>query len=127
MSQRVAPNCDHVAVSISMDNFNDMENEIKSLVKDHKNICIDIKNEESIKKIHNLFFNNIFVEPENVIEYLYFGWYYHYVKEDYDQMKKYYLMAIDKGNCYAMNSLADYYKKIKDYDQMKKYYSMAID
>ena len=43
-------------------------------------------------------------------------------------MKKYYLMAIEKGNSVAMNNLAIYYKEIeKDYDNMKKYYLMAID
>jgi TPR repeat protein len=43
-------------------------------------------------------------------------------------MKKYYLMAIEKGNSLAMNNLGIYYKNIeKDYDQMKKYYLMAIE
>jgi TPR repeat protein len=43
-------------------------------------------------------------------------------------MKKYYLMAVQKGNIDAMNNLAYYYYDIeKNYDEMKKYYMMAID
>jgi hypothetical protein len=41
-------------------------------------------------------------------------------------MKKYYLMAIEKGNTNAMNNLGNHYKKFGDYDNMKKYYLMAI-
>ena len=43
-------------------------------------------------------------------------------------MKKYYLMAINKGNVYTMRHLGLYYDlKEKDYDLAKKYYLMAID
>jgi len=53
--------------------------------------------------------------------------YYHRIK-NYDEMKKYYLMAIDLGNINSMVGLARYYDNIeKNYDMMKKYYLMAID
>ena len=43
-------------------------------------------------------------------------------------MKKYYLMAINKGDSDAMYNLGLYYEYVeKDYEQMKKYYLMAID
>jgi len=43
-------------------------------------------------------------------------------------MKKYYTMAIEKGNIIAMNNLGLYYKDIEqNYDEMKKYYLMAIE
>jgi hypothetical protein len=35
-------------------------------------------------------------------------------------MKKYYLMAIEKGNDIAMNNLGSYYHIIGNYDEMKK-------
>lgn len=41
-------------------------------------------------------------------------------------MKKYYIMAIDKGNNKAMNNLGVYYYYENNYDLMKKYYLMAI-
>ena len=42
-------------------------------------------------------------------------------------MKKYYLMAIDKDNSNAMCNLGNYYKDINDYELMRKYYLMAIE
>jgi len=39
----------------------------------------------------------------------YLGDYYKKIN-DYEEMKKYYLMATYKGNCIAMNSLENYYK-----------------
>jgi len=63
---------------------------------------------------------------DNSIIDLYYGVYYD-IKKDYDQMKKYYLVAIEKGNCISMNNLGSYYKNAeKNYDKMKKYFRMAI-
>jgi len=50
---------------------------------------------------------------------------YYYNQKDYDNMKKYYLMAIEKGNDSSMYNLGTYYYEQKDYDNMKKYYLMA--
>ena len=41
-------------------------------------------------------------------------------------MKKYYLMAIDKGCTLSMNNLGEYYDRINNTTEMKKYYLMAI-
>lgn len=47
-------------------------------------------------------------------------------EENYDVMKKYYLMAIDLGNIHAMNNLGVYYHVIeKNYESAKYCYSMA--
>ncbi len=54
--------------------------------------------------------------------------YYHYIEKNYNMMKKYYLMAIELKNCFAMNGLGNYYENIeRNYELMKKYYLMAID
>ena len=58
---------------------------------------------------------------------IHMGTYYRHIKKDYDNMKKYYLMAIEKNNDIAMYGLGCYYNEIKDYDNMKKYYLMAIE
>jgi TPR repeat protein len=51
------------------------------------------------------------------------GNYYRYIKKDYDLMKKYYLISIEKENLSAMNCLGYYYNTVeKNYDLMKKYY-----
>ena len=42
------------------------------------------------------------------------------------EMKKYYLMAIAKGNVAAMNNMAVYYYEMKNYTEMEKYNLMAI-
>ena len=47
--------------------------------------------------------------------------------DDHKLIKKYYLMAIEKGNSDAMTSLGLYYEWIENnYDLMKKYFFMAI-
>jgi hypothetical protein len=52
---------------------------------------------------------------------------YDYQKQkDYNNMKKCYINAIEKGHSYAMYNLGKYYEEQKDYENMKKYYLMAI-
>ena len=41
------------------------------------------------------------------------GWYYQLIEKDYDLMKKYYFMAIDKDHSTALKNLEYYYKKNK--------------
>jgi len=52
---------------------------------------------------------------------------YYEEQKDYDNMKKCYINAIEKGHSYAMYKLGFYYEIQKDYDNMKKYYLMAIE
>ena len=52
--------------------------------------------------------------------------YYKEQKND-KEMLKYYLMAIEKGNCDAMNNLGYYYHNQKNIPEMLKYYHMAIE
>ena len=54
-----------------------------------------------------------------------FGNYYKKIK-DYNNMKKYYLKAIDFGDIYALYALGSYYYEIEDFENMKKYYMAAI-
>jgi TPR repeat protein len=81
------------------------------------------------KKIIDLFNHDIIEEIDDDKYWRYIGLYYgKKIEKDYDLMKKYYLMAIDKGNDDAMYNLGHYYQfKEKNYDLMKKYYLMAID
>ena len=78
------------------------------------NLCVEIKSLQAEKYTDKILLN--------------FGNHFQYVHYDYKLMKKYYLMAIDKGNLEAMNNLGIYYATIeKNYDLMKKYYLMAIE
>jgi len=55
------------------------------------------------------------------------GIYHHTVTKNYAEMEKYYLMAIELGNAYAMYNLGVYHKQVtKNYAEMEKYYLMAI-
>lgn len=48
--------------------------------------------------------------------------------ENYDEMKRYYLMAIERGHVNSMADLANYYDAVENnYDEMKRYYLMAIE
>ena len=80
------------------------------------------------KEILDIFNNhNITQYKENNNLLVWIGNYYYEIEKNYDKMKEYYLMAIEKGILDAMNSLGLYYENIeKNYDKMKKYYLMAI-
>ena len=55
------------------------------------------------------------------------GHYYESIEKNYDEAKKYYMMAIEKGNKCALYNLDYYYVIIeKNYDKAKKLYIMAI-
>ena len=72
--------------------------------------------------IHNKIYKG---EYNNDQWWFYLGTYYKEQK-DYDNMMKYYLLAISKDNSNAMNNLGVYYYEQKDYDNMMKYYLMAL-
>jgi TPR repeat protein len=56
------------------------------------------------------------------------GFYHRSITGNYEEMEKYYLMAIEHGNTKAMNNMGLYHKNItKNYEEMKKYYLMAIE
>src|SRR3989304_4709637 len=87
----------------------------------------DLNNNEMIKYVYDLLINNKLDETINDPIYLRYVGHYYRIKEKYENMKKYYLMAIEKGNSNTMNNLGSYYEEIKDYENMMKYYLMAIE
>ena len=104
------------------------EKKIKLFLNNYNLIDIPL-NESEIDQVYNLFFNNIIEKNISSNVAFYYGRYYEYCngKKNYDNMMKYYLISIERGNSYAMNSLAFYFKKQKKYYKMKKYYLMAIE
>ena len=88
----------------------------------HKSVVL-----QKIKQIHALFEKGILFEPVNGRECKYIAIYYNFIKKDYENTEKYYLMAIERGNISGAKRLASYYKHVKfDYKNAKKYYTMAI-
>ena len=110
---------------------NDMETFIQKYLELNNCKYIKIENHEIVNHIYNLYKYDVsgrdsFKMEDSIIDF-YYGLYYS-IKKKYDQMEKYYLMAIEKGNNVAMNNLGFYYQyEKKDYDQMEKYYLMAIE
>jgi TPR repeat protein len=52
--------------------------------------------------------------------------YYRDVEQNYDEMKKNYLIAIENGDIESMMDLATYYYENKKYDEAIKYYNMGV-
>lgn len=124
-------------------------------IKDYFFLCTDeyfeITDNDSIVKIYNLINNGLINngvppppidENDDSVMMLYYGLYFYCVfkyNEDVDEdesinnMKKYYLMAIDKGNTDAMTMLANFFVEDQKWndkdlrDDIYKYYEMAID
>src|SRR5437867_3039839 len=104
-----------------------MDEIIKNILSKYNCNYIEINNQNSLGRIHNLLLNKLLFEPSNDIEMLYLGIYYHTIEQNYDLMVKYYLMAIDKDNYIAMDNLASYYEIIENYNLAEKYYLMSIN
>jgi len=86
----------------------------------NENIVINIFNSENIN-INDYDLTDAFILCA-------IGNYYKYIKQNYDEMKKMFLMAIELKHVDAMNSLGVYYQTIEiNYDEMKKLFLMAIE
>lgn len=106
--------------------MNKLDN-IKKWNYDNKFDNIDIP-AESIDIIHDLLVDGNFNEPDpkNIVQLLYFGQYYRSL-ENYENMAKYYSMAIENGYYKMACWLGWHYEEITNYDKMQKYYSIAAE
>lgn len=87
------------------------------------NIRVLNLNDDDIIKVYNLIKYDI-LDPDNELSHvqmLCYGSFYR-INEDYDKMKKYYLMGIDAGNVHSMTSLGVYYNYIGDYYSAEKFF-----
>ena len=95
------------------------------------NIFIIPETELDIQNVNNLFNNNIEMYKEGLE--LWYGLYHTDVTKNYELMKKYYLIGINKqihskSDYYCINNLGNYYQYVEiNYDLMKKYYLMNIE
>ena len=87
----------------------------------------DIKDSSEILEIYNSENPEININLDNVNILNWISLYYKNIK-NYEKMKKYYLIAIEKENSDAMTNLGIYYYFIeKNHKEAIKYYSMAIE
>ena len=78
--------------------------------------------------IYNLLKTGEIIETDDPVVLNYYGFYFLFKEKNYDEVKRYYLMAIEKGSVYAIYNLGNYYRNIeKNYEEMKRYYLMAIE
>jgi TPR repeat protein len=78
-----------------------------------------------IDDLYNIYVNGRYNITHSDVLMNAIGNYYHSVS-DYNQMKTFYMMAIERGNTDAMVNLGRYYQDINDYEEMKRFYDMAI-
>jgi hypothetical protein len=96
--------------------------------------------EDFTRRNYNLFINNLIFEPRNEStgnkcdDFFYLGVYYgigtenHGPPKNYDLMKRFYMISVDKGNVIAMNNLGYHYLYIeKNHYLAEKYWLMAIN
>ena len=106
----------------------DIEKELKEILKSHLYEYDEPKNRDMIKKIYDLYKNKIIDEACEDDDYLtYLGYYYDSVESNNELVEKYYKQAVEKGNPHAMFNLASYYEAKLIYDEMLKYYLMGIE
>ena len=85
--------------------------------KNYRDIILDIFDNDNL---------NYDLNDKNILNII--ALYYDCKMENYDEMKKYYLMSIELKNDRSMVNLGLYYQYIeKNYDEMKKYYLMAVE
>lgn len=106
-----------------------MEKELSDYLCKKQVVYIKIENPEHFKIVYDLMINGIVIDnpPDDDIVYTYFGLYNRFNK-NYDLMKKYYELAINKGNWIAMGNMAYYYSAIENnYEETERYYLLAIE
>lgn len=85
-----------------------------------------IKNDNSAKKIYELFVLHKIFRPKTAIEMLYVGHYYRFVKTNYVFIEKYYMMAYRLGNKDASLHLGCYYcNDVHNPKLTRKYFSLS--
>lgn len=87
-------------------------------------------NDTEVNIVYDIYINNIInIQDIEISSDIMVHLARHYcIIHNYDLMKKYYLMAIEKGNQCAMNNLSVYYFLVeKNNDLAKKYLLMAIE
>ena len=114
--------------SLEEKTIEEMEKELKECLENYF-YEYDTPNEKSIiKKIYDLFINHKIDKDCDDADYLnYLGFFYYSIKEKPKIAIKYYKMAIEKKQIFAMHNLGQLYEEEHDYKSMKKYYLMAIE
>ncbi len=110
--------------------FNPLENYVIKYVDQNAGFYIDIKNQKSLKIIHDLLRNNhkekkkSLIVNDPVICY-YYAFYFEKWKK-IRKMKKYYKIAIQKGHSPSLIRIISHFLHQKNFDKAEKYARLAL-
>lgn len=105
---------------------NDLKQALIAFLQKRKFSYVELLNAESVRKIYQLFFQDIIPDNLSALEMTYCGKYF-MMKNDTENMFKYMNSAIELGEISAMNCKGFYCFKQGDEEKMLQYYQMAAD
>jgi TPR repeat protein len=88
--------------------------------QDIKKYFISINCDDIVKKLEKS------KNDKSIHHVVFLGTYYHYILENFEEAKKYYEIAIQKENTFAMCNMGHCEEKMGNYNNAKKYYKMAV-
>lgn len=100
---------------------------IKKIIEGNKSEFLPINSEEALNNIYHLFRTGEELKITEPIEYLYYGWYFSFIKQDVLKMKYYYKAGVNKNYMHCMGNLSLYYKSKKKYNKYLKYAKMGAE
>ncbi len=91
-----------------------MDLQIKIKLHNNHLAYYEIEDDMSLRNVYNLVINNIWFQPKNRVEYLYYGVYYDLIKKDRETSLRAYIISIKYYNDYrAMLNLCWHIKREK--------------
>ncbi|AYV77097.1 MAG: hypothetical protein Barrevirus12_6 [Barrevirus sp.] len=101
--------------------------QIITFVEQYKCKFIEIDDPESIDKVYSLLIKKELKNVTKAKEYLYYGFYFHYVEPDQIKLKYFYSLGKEVKEPYCILNLAHYYKKKKKMNKYEKLMENACD
>lgn len=95
-----------------------MKMDIERMVGGCGGSYVEIKNDSSFKKIHDLYMKHICVLPTTGEEYNYFGFYADKIRHDIDLAMEFYSHGAALGDVHALNNLAKCFYKKDMFDEL---------
>lgn len=106
------------------------EQKLINIIEKNNLLYVKINGEENVEMVYKMFNENVMIEPIDdktdalVLDYI--GLYYQ-LKQEHENMFKYYIMSAEKGCAVAMHNLGNRYGANGDFDNSFKYHILAIE
>ena len=106
--------------NICQNGFNAADQEIGMTLREICHVCFKQFTENNIDQISNC------VNNKSINAQIWYG-YYHFLKGQYDEMRKYYAIPLSKNNADVLFYTGLYYEIVGDNDQAFEYYIKSIN